>query len=59
VSSTLSRDADTSHVSIRLSSKANTSTDRYAMPLYLQAVSLLLPPGAQNIPIEDRCRGEL
>ncbi|KAG1745262.1 hypothetical protein EDB19DRAFT_1693509 [Suillus lakei] len=28
----------------------------YAMPLYLQAISLLLPPKANNVPIEDRCR---
>ncbi|OJA11845.1 hypothetical protein AZE42_04058 [Rhizopogon vesiculosus] len=28
----------------------------YAMPLYLQAISLLLPPNAQNVPVEDRCR---
>ncbi|KAG2343138.1 hypothetical protein BDR05DRAFT_885146 [Suillus weaverae] len=28
----------------------------YAMPLYLQAISLLLPPKINNVPIEDRCR---
>lgn len=28
----------------------------YAMPLYLQAISLLLPPKANNVSIEDRCR---
>ncbi|KAI6029596.1 hypothetical protein BKA83DRAFT_4220856 [Pisolithus microcarpus] len=27
----------------------------YAMPLYLQAISLLLPPGMQNVSIQDRC----
>ncbi|KAI6043952.1 hypothetical protein EDC04DRAFT_2646388 [Pisolithus marmoratus] len=27
----------------------------YAMPLYLQAISLLLPPGKQNVNIQDRC----
>lgn len=27
----------------------------YAMPLYLQAISLLLPPGRQNVSIQDRC----
>ncbi|KAF9225946.1 hypothetical protein BS17DRAFT_777932 [Gyrodon lividus] len=28
----------------------------YAMPLYLQAISLLLPPKMENISIEDRCQ---
>ncbi|KAG2139528.1 hypothetical protein BD769DRAFT_1350790 [Suillus cothurnatus] len=28
----------------------------YAMPLYLQAISLLLPPKVNNVSIEDRCR---
>ncbi|KAG2156753.1 uncharacterized protein EDB93DRAFT_1125407 [Suillus bovinus] len=28
----------------------------YAIPLYLQAISLLLPPKANNVSIEDRCR---
>ncbi|KAG1736112.1 uncharacterized protein EDB91DRAFT_537334 [Suillus paluster] len=28
----------------------------YAMPLYLQAISLLLPPKTHNVPVEDRCR---
>ncbi|KAH0835839.1 hypothetical protein J3R83DRAFT_9708 [Lanmaoa asiatica] len=27
----------------------------YAMPLYLQAISLLLPPNTENVSIEDRC----
>ncbi|KAG9313632.1 hypothetical protein JVU11DRAFT_5964 [Chiua virens] len=27
----------------------------YAMPLYLQAISLLLPPNTKNVTIEDRC----
>ena len=31
--------------------------DRYAMPLYLQAISLLLPPNMVNVNIEDRCEG--
>ncbi|KAF8553307.1 hypothetical protein OG21DRAFT_1414552 [Imleria badia] len=29
----------------------------YAMPLYLQAISLLLPPNMENVTIEDRCEG--
>ncbi|KAF9239805.1 hypothetical protein BU15DRAFT_46251 [Melanogaster broomeanus] len=28
----------------------------YAMPLYLQAISLLLPPKMENVSIEDRCQ---
>lgn len=28
----------------------------YAMPLYLQAISLLLPPKENNVSVEDRCR---
>ncbi|KAG0704978.1 hypothetical protein DFH29DRAFT_1034404 [Suillus ampliporus] len=35
---------------------AKKGTIEYAMPLYLQAISLLLPPKAHNIPVEDRCR---
>jgi hypothetical protein len=31
--------------------------DRYAMPLYLQAISLLLPPTTEKVNIEDRCEG--
>ena len=31
--------------------------ERYAMPLYLQAISLLLPPNMENVNIEDRCEG--
>ncbi|KAH7887074.1 hypothetical protein F5I97DRAFT_1102244 [Phlebopus sp. FC_14] len=27
----------------------------YAMPLYLQAISLLLPPKAETVSVEDRC----
>ncbi|KAG1876282.1 hypothetical protein F4604DRAFT_1581381 [Suillus subluteus] len=35
---------------------AKKSRIEYAMPLYLQAISLLLPPKVNNISIEDRCR---
>ena len=27
------------------------------MPLYLQAISLLLPPGKEDASVEDRCEG--
>lgn len=30
--------------------------ERYAMPLYLQAISLLVPPD-KDVSIEDRCEG--
>lgn len=30
---------------------------RYAMPLYLQAISLLLPLNVKNVSVEDRCEG--
>jgi len=29
------------------------------MPLYLQAISLLLPHGEKDVSVENRCRGEL
>ncbi|KAK7045419.1 hypothetical protein VNI00_007672 [Paramarasmius palmivorus] len=29
----------------------------YAMPLYLQAISLLIPPAPKKASVEDRCRG--
>jgi len=28
------------------------------MPLYLQAISLLLPPNTENVSVGDRCEGE-
>ena len=31
--------------------------ESYAMPLYLQAISLLLPPNTETVNIEDRCEG--
>ncbi|KAG6377623.1 hypothetical protein JVT61DRAFT_15441 [Boletus reticuloceps] len=34
---------------------AHKGNVEYAMPLYLQAISLLLPPNAGNVPIKDRC----
>jgi hypothetical protein len=41
-----------------MSFEANLFTScSYAMPLYLQVISLLIPPPPKTSPPEDRCRG--
>ncbi|KAF8910626.1 hypothetical protein CPB84DRAFT_1764172 [Gymnopilus junonius] len=36
---------------------AKSGNITYALPLYLQAISILLPPTPNVTPVEDRCRG--
>lgn len=36
---------------------ARTGKVDFAMPLYLQAISMLIPPPPKKAPVEDRCRG--
>ncbi|KAL1695662.1 hypothetical protein GGG16DRAFT_108848 [Schizophyllum commune] len=36
---------------------ARTGKIHFAMPLYLQAISILIPPPPRKVPAADRCRG--